>query len=73
MTYRRLLNAPIIQGNTYRNGISQFTVLELGVGEALVRNVVSGWTCRAHGPALYMVDEDHMELQWDYSTGGYFV
>lgn len=40
----------------------------LGEGNAIMQNILSGWTFQAHGCGIY---EDG-KIDWDYSTGGCF-
>lgn len=54
-------------------GGSLYRIVSIGPDRAVVNRPKDGWVCVAHGPALYMVDEDHVELQWDYSTQGHFL
>ena len=72
MSYRRLPERPI-KGADYLNAGSLYRVVSIGPDRAIVNRPKDGWVCVAHGPALYMVDEDHVELQWDYSTQGHFL
>ena len=54
--------------------MSEFKVLALeDDGDiARVQNVKSGWVCRAHHPALYLMPSGRIELLWSYSTDGHF-
>lgn len=49
----------------------------LGVGDcyrhnALMQNVISGWTIEAHGIKLHEDGKHAGCIEWDYSTGGHF-
>ena len=68
------LGDPLLVGETYPNAGSQYQVLEVEgfYGDAWVRNIKSGWTCKAHHPALYLMPDGQIELQWAYSTEGHF-
>ena len=70
--YRKLPEMPM-KGATYLNGDSLYQVVSIGPDHAVVNRPKDGWVCVAHGPALYMVDDDHVELQWNYSTEGHFL
>ena len=48
---------------------SLFRCLEAQSGVAVMQNLASGWTFKAHGVGQY----DDGEIDWDYSTGGYFM
>ena len=58
-------------GRTYTNaGGGSFRCLRAdGPTEAVMQNVASLWTLRAHGCGIY---EDGT-IDWDYSTGGHFM
>lgn len=68
------LGDPLLVGETYPNAGSQYKVLRIEgyYGDAWVRNVKSGWVCKAHHPALYLMPGGQIELKWDYSTDGHF-
>lgn len=70
---QKLPDRPLV-GETYPNGGSEFKVLALEEdGDiARVRNLKSGWVCRAHHPALYLMPSGRIELLWSYSTDGHF-
>lgn len=70
---QKLPDRPLV-GETYPNGVSEFKMLALEVGGdiARVQNVKSGWVCRAHHPALYLMPSGRIELLWSYSTDGHF-
>ena len=70
---QKLPDRPLV-GETYPNGMSEFKVLALeDDGDiARVQNVKSGWGCRAHHPALYLMPNGRIELLWSYSTDGHF-
>lgn len=70
---QKLPDRPLV-GETYPNGGSEFKVLALEEdGDvARVRNHKSGWVCRAHHPALYLMPSGRIELLWSYSTDGHF-
>lgn len=62
------------EGKQYKNaGGGTFRCLSSGkglpAGEATMQNVASGWTFEAHGCGIY----DDGTIDWDYSTGGYFM
>lgn len=48
---------------------SIFRCLEAQSGVAVMQNLASGWTFKAHGVGQY----DDGEIDWDFSTGGYFM
>lgn len=58
-------------GAVYANdGGGLFVCLKsLGDGNAVMKNVASGWTFTAHGCGIYENDS----IDWDFSTGGYFA
>lgn len=68
------LGDPLLVGETYPNAGSQYKVLEVegAYGDAWVQNIKSGWVCKAHHPALYLMPSGQIELMWDYSTDGRF-
>lgn len=68
------LGNPLLVGETYPNAGSRYKVLRIEgyYGDAWVRNVKSGWVCKAHHPALYLMVNGQIELKWDYSTEGHF-
>lgn len=68
------LGDPLLVGETYPNAGSQYKVLKVEgyYGGAWVQNIKSGWTCKAHRPALYLMPDGQIELQWAYSTEGHF-
>lgn len=70
---QKLPDRPLV-GETYPNGVSEFKVLALEEdGDiARVQNTKSGWLCRAHRPALYLMPSGRIELLWSYSTDGHF-
>ena len=45
---------------------SMFRCLSSQAGTAVMQNVASGWTFKAHGVAQY----DDGKIDWDFSTGG---
>lgn len=66
--YPELFN-PVI-GETYTNrGGGTFRCLWSSDADADFINTKSGWKFQAHGCRLY----DDGTIEWDYSTGGYFV
>lgn len=69
----RLPDAPLI-GEIYPNAGSWYRVRNYRIEDdsAWVENIVSGWVCMAHHPALYDIGGCGVELQWDYSTDGHF-
>ncbi|MFR3792958.1 MAG: hypothetical protein ACLTWO_13725 [Blautia massiliensis (ex Durand et al. 2017)] len=68
------LGDPLLVGETYPNGKSLFKVLRIEgyYGDAWIQNVKSGWVCKVHRPALYLMPGGRIELKWDYSTEGHF-
>lgn len=70
---QKLPDRPLV-GETYPNAGSQYKVLKVEwyYGDAWVQNVKSGWVCRAHHPALYLMPSGRIELLWSYSTDGHF-
>lgn len=58
-------------GRIYDNqGGGRYQVLQiLGEHEARVVNLASGWCCTAHGLGQYFDGT----IDWDYSTGGYYI
>ena len=54
------LGDPLLVGETYPNAGSQYKVLKVEgyYGDAWVQNIKSGWTCKAHRPALYLMQFD---------------
>ena len=68
------LGDPLLVGETYPNGKSLFRVLKVEgyYGGAWVQNIKSGWVCKAHHPALYLMPSGQIELLWAYSTKGHF-
>lgn len=70
---KRLPDRPLV-GSRYRNAGSEYAVLRVDEAckTALVQNTRSGWQCVAHGPALYLMGDGSIELQWNYSTDGHF-
>ena len=48
---------------------SLFRCLEIQDGIAVMQNLASGWTFKAHNVGLY----DDGEIDWDFSTGGCFM
>lgn len=62
------------EGTEYKNaGGGSFRCLSAGKGlpayYATMQNVASGWTFEAHGCGIYRDGT----IDWDYSTGGYFI
>lgn len=47
---------------------SIFRCLEAQSGVAVMQNLASGWTFKAHGVGQY----DDGEIDWDFSTRGHF-
>ena len=71
--YERL-DTPPETGKTYPNAGSDYRITSpIENGCATVVRVKDGWTCTAHNMALYRINGDAIELQWDYSTGGHFA
>ena len=70
---RRLPDKPIV-GETYPNagGLYKVDRYDAECDLAWVHRPKDGWKCCAHGPALYDVPGQGIELQWNYSTGGQF-
>ena len=68
---RRLPDTPIV-GETYPNagGLYKVDRYDAECDLAWVHRPKDGWKCCAHGPALYDVPGQGIELQWNYSTGG---
>jgi hypothetical protein len=71
----RLPDRPLIN-EIYRDAGSDYKVLALFEDAcglcARVRRLKDGWTCFARHPALYQMEDGSIEMQWDYSTGGFF-
>lgn len=58
------------QGKVYKNkGGGEYLCIRNLNGDAIMRNVVSGWTLRANGVMRY---EDGT-IEWNYSTEGHWT
>lgn len=57
------------RGKVYKNkGSGEFFCIRGFDGNAIMKNIASGWTFKANGVIQY---EDGT-IEWDYSTGGHF-
>lgn len=57
------------QGKVYKNkGGGEFFCIRGYAGDAVMRNIASGWSFKANGVIQY----GDGSIEWDYSTGGHF-
>ena len=70
----RKLPDRLMIGKRYSNSGSVYEILNLNTEDdkATVRRPKDGWCYHVHGPALYEIQDGGVELQWNYSTDGYW-